>query len=332
MTSGAPVPAVGPRTMSTMGGQQRRAGAPAAHFEVRAARCYHLVFAGPEIREWGFLDPTELADRTRRWWGSTAEPKLVAVVHRLVDRGEAVRSEVIERPSGPALPPVVAPWPLDGDSTARLERATHVLRVEADNPAAPEVGFPGLWCALAVAGAAAAGSGGVWLDAGALRLRSGANGPVGLDPALDRLAIGQHLLVTQTSEGGGGVLLATNGLGAFGLPDLLVFGVPAGLAAAMALVLQGAAQRLVEGLLGDLRDAARLGEVPAELVVTGGHVRRASADARVRDAGAARVQLVYRHPATPGGADHLAVEPVAAHLRRPRGEWLRSVLAELLVS
>lgn len=314
-----------------MGGQGRR-GATAVRFSVRAPRCYHLVFAGPEVREWGWLDPTELADRTSQWWTSAADPALVALVHRLVDRGEAVRVEAIERPPGPALPPVVAPSPLDPGTVDRLERATHVLRVEADNPAAPEVGFPGLWCALAVAGAASAGSGGVWLDAGALRVRSGAGVPAGLVPALGAVRIGQHLLLTQTPEGGGGVLLATNGLGTFGLPELLVLGVPQALAPATALVIQGVAQRLVEGLLDDLRDAAVAGEVPAELVVTGGHVARGSADARVRDAGAARVQLMYRHPAHGGDVDHLAIEPVAADLRRPRAEWLRHVLAELLVT
>lgn len=317
--------------MGVMGGQGRR-GATAVHFSVRAPRCYHLVFAGGDVREWGWLDPTELADRTRRWWSSAADPALVSLVHRLIDRGEAVRVEAMDRPPGPALPPVVVPSPLDAGTLGRLDRATHVLRVEADNPAVPEVGFPGLWCALAVAGAASAGSGGVWLDAGALRVRSGPEVPSELVPALGAVRIGQHLLLTQTPEGGGGVLLATSGLGAFGLPELLVLGVPQALAPATALVVHGVAQRLVEGLLDDLREAALVGELPAELVVTGGHVARARADARVRDAGAARVQLMYRHPALVGDADHLAIEPVAADLRRPRAEWLRSVLAELLVT
>lgn len=314
-----------------MGGQRRRAGGTAVHFDVRAARCFHLVYAGPELREWAWLDPTELADRTRRWWGSSAPRELVDLVHALVDRGEAVRVEAIDRPEGPALPPVVAPSPLDAGTIERLERATHVLRVEADNPAVPEVGFPGLWSALAVAGAAAAGTGGVWLDAAALRVRAATELPAGSGWPLGSVCVGQHLLVTQSPEGGGGVLLTTAGLTAFGLPELLVLGVPQALVPATALVVQGVAQRLVEGLVDDLREGATAGELPAELVVTGGHVARAT-EARVRDAGAARVQLMYRHPAAPGGADHLAVEPVAADLRRPRGEWLRLLLAELLVS
>jgi hypothetical protein len=315
--------------MVAMGGQGRRAGATAVHFSVRTARCYHLVFAGAQVREWAWLDPGELADRTRRWWGGRADPTLVELVGRLVDRAEAVRIEAIERPDGPALPPVVAPARLDAATTARLAEATHVLRVEADNPAAADVGYPGLWSALAVAGAAAAGSGGVWLDAGALRVRSGLDG---LTPRMGPVRVGEHLLITQSREGGGGVALTTTGLASFGLPELLVFGVPLGLAPAAALVLQGVAQRLVEGLVTDLRDAARRGEVPTELVVTGAHVDRAAPGAPVREGGAARVQLMYRHAATDGGADHLAVEPVPADLRRPRGEWLRLLLADLLAS
>lgn len=316
--------------MGPMGGQRRRAGS-AVHFDVRGARCYHLVYAGADAREWAWLDPTELADRTRRWWGASAPPALVDLVHALVDRGEAVRVEAIERPDGPALPPVVAPHPLPPATLERLERATHVLRVEADNPAVPEAGFPGLWSALAVAGAAAAGTGGVWLDAGALRVRDAGELPAGPGTLLAAVCAGQHLLVTQTPEGGGGVLLSTAGLATFGLPELLVLGVPQALVSATALVLQGVAQRLVEGLADDLGAAAATGELPAELVVTGGHVARAT-EARVRESGAARVQLMYRHPAPGGGADHLAVEPVPADLRRPRAEWLRLVIADLLAS
>ena len=309
--------------MAVMAGQRRRAGA-AVRFPTREARCYHLVFAGADVREWALLDPTELADRTGRWLHGRADAALVDLVTRLIDRGEAVRTETLARPPGPALPAVISPTDL-GDARARLEAATDVLRIDARNPPAPGVGYPGLWCALAVAGAAAQATGGVWLDAGSLRVRGTAT-PL---PTPGLVRMGDHMLVAQTVEGDT-ALLSTTGLGSFGLPELLVAGVPTALAPAAALVLQGLAQRLIEGLVGDLADATTRGEVPAELVVTGTLVARSAPGSRVRKAGAARVRLAYRPPSDDDGPDHLAVEPAAADERRSRAEWLRSIVGELL--
>lgn len=311
-----------------MAGARRRSGAAAVHFPARPAHSYHLVFAGEAVREWAWLDPTELAARAGRWLGERVEADLVPVVTRLIDLGDAVGLEAIERPPGPALPSVVSSSEL-GPARARVDASTHVLRIDARNPAAPGVGFPGLWCAAAVAGASSSATGGVWFDAGALRLRPPV-APGTVVPGLGAVRMGDHLLLTQEAEVGDAVLLRTKGLGVFGLPELSMRGVPQSLASAAVLVLQGVAQRLVEGLLDDLRDASRRGEVPGELVVTGGHVARAATGARVREAGAARVQLAHRVATADDEDDHLAVEPVAIDLRRPRGEWLQLVLADLL--
>jgi hypothetical protein len=233
-----------------------------------------------------------------------------------------VRLEAIERPAGPALPPVVAPAGL-GAAAARLDAATDVLRIEARNPPTPGVGYPGLWCAIAVAGAASAAAGGVWFDAVALRVRDASS-----TPPLGSVRMGEHLLLTQS--GARDVVLTTRGLSAFGLPELAIAGAPGPLAPAAGLVLQGLAQRLVEGLVDDLRDGAT-GVLPHELVVTSGHVARAAPGARPREGAAVRLRLEHR-----GGTDdlddHLEIEPAAVDATRERSEWVRHVLADLVAT
>ena len=311
------------RTLDTMVGRRVRGGV--VHFPTREPRCYQLVFGDSALQEWGWLDPTELAARTVRWLAPRADARVTAVVERLIDRGEAVKIDVMARPDGPALPPVVSPMEVV-DATVRLDAATDVLRVEAHNPPTPEVGYPGLWCALAVAGAAAEATGGVWFDAVALRVRRDA-----APPSFGPVRIGEHLLLAQTGHGPDGPTLATRGLGAFGLPELAVTGVAGALAPAAGLVMQGVAQRLVEGLVDDLRDGSA-GEVPHELVLTGGHVARAAAGARPRDGAAVRVRLEHRPAVDDESDDHLLVEPAAADVGRSRAEWVRLVVADLVAT
>jgi hypothetical protein len=299
----------------------RRARGGALHFPVRDARCYHLVFGDGALREWAWLDPTELAARAARWLSGRAEETRIALVRGLIDRGEAVRVETIDRPAGPPLPPVVQTAEL-GDVGDRLEGSTHVLRIEARNPAAPGVGYPGLWCATAVAGAAAA-AGGVWFDALALRVRRPGDGATA---TVGAVAAGDHLLVTQRVSDPSTVRVATSGLVGFGLPELAVAEVPTSHGAAASLLLQALAQRLIDGLLDDLRDAAR-GVVPRELLVTSDHLARAVEGSRVRPGGAVRVALRHERG---DHDDHLVVEPAAADAGRPRAEWMRHAVGDLL--
>ena len=316
-----------------MGGLRRKhlTSAGVVGFPVRDARCYHLLFGGTELQQWAWLDPSELGERVRAWLRGRANTHLGDLVPYLIDRGEAVTVTTMPRPAGPALPSLLANQPLDVATLARLEHATHVLRVEAANPPAPTIGFPGLWCAFATAATANAGVGAVWFDVGALRVRSLASAAGEPAPADGAVHIGDHLLLLQSRDEAGDLLTTTKGLAAFGLPELLLAGAPGHLGGVVALLLQGVAQRLLDGLVDEQTDGTPRGEVPVEVVVSSAHVARAAQGALVREHGATRVRIAYRAADTDGGDDHLVVEP-DGDPRRSRGEWLTQVAAELLTT
>lgn len=300
-------------------------------FPAREARCYHLLFGGTELQEWGWLDPTELAERVRAWLRGRANAHLGDLVPYLVDRGEAVTVSTMPRPAGPALPPLLAHQAIDVATRERLAHATHVLRVEAANPPAPTVGFPGLWCAFAVAATTAAGAGAVWFDVGALRVRSTAatNDPLNGDGVVH---LGDHLLLLQSRDADGDVQTTTKGMAAFGLPELLLDGVPGHLGGVAALLVQGVGQRLVDGLVDEAHaSGAPRVDVPVEVVVTGAHVARAAEGALVRELGTTRVRLSYRPADGTSDDDHLVVTP-GDDARRSAAEWLTQVAAELLTA
>jgi hypothetical protein len=285
-----------------------------------------------QAREGQLPDPSDLKALALAWLERHAGPRENMLLTEWLERG-LVDFGVSEKdePPGPPLE-LLRHFGISPEESERFEQSTHVAMLLSHYNMA--LLAPGIWAALACARAIAEAFDGVVFDPhypGFLPLERYDEDV----PELSSLSVGQHIAVPASVDRRGLGWMTTSGMRKFGLPNLELNGVPPDLPDGLLPVINAAAQVLVEQAVesvrfhgGDLKDLL----VGPELRVGLPEISRAfEADAPEPEEGVRgwttiRVRWGKRRWKT---ERFLELVP-PAHYPAGQGEWLHSILGDLL--
>jgi uncharacterized protein YegJ (DUF2314 family) len=279
-------------------------------------------------------DSEEMAAWARSWFERSAAEPVVGMLCDYVDRGLAELS--VQQKGEHPQPPLefVRHFGATEEQQACYERATHVVAVVCRYT--PGLAPCGLWAGLGASRAVAEALDGVVFDPLYPRFLE-RESDSGRPPLGSRLAVSEHIAVPFSVDRRGLGWMTTTAMAKFGLPNLELSDVPPDLPDGLMPVINAVAQTLAETAIleahsnqGELREL-RLGR---ELRIDIGQVARAfgsnppEPEEGVR--GWTTVGLKLRKPRR-GLEPFLQLVP-PRHFPAGQGEWLHSVLSDLLRS